>query len=142
MFEPQFMIPKQNRFSMVGLNPLYLSECLETAIKETGICNTDKFTWIQLKLKNELSVLDITDIDIPLFNMCHKKAEQTNFNLSIEYLIPNFISDCARFHGFDGISYRSVHDYVSKNLVLFKAGKRDFNVEKIDSRNFDKVLNR
>lgn len=139
MFEPQYTMPKQNRFSMVGLNPLYLSGKLETAMLETELNEADKYTWIKLLIKNKFSVLDITDENVPLFRVCHKKAAHGSANMYVEYLFPNYISDCARACGFEGIIYNSVRDNKIPNYVLFDAGRRDFNVIEIKGHNYEKI---
>lgn len=136
MFEPQFRSPKQNRFSMSGLNPLYLCSNLETAKSEVRLDHDAKYTIIELKLISNLLLLDICDDQIPLFNFCHHRPESQSSNLNIEYLIPNFIADCAKYSGFDGIRYSSVHNPESKNIVLFHTSKRDFKISNIEGFNY------
>jgi hypothetical protein len=138
MFEPQYTYPKQNRFSMVGLNPLYLAEKLEVALKETGVLENDKYTWMKLRIKNQFKMLNVTNDQIPLFELCHKKTSQENSNLYIEYLIPNYISDCAKYCSFEGIIYNSAQSLDDKNYVLFNAGKRDFEIMEITGNNYEK----
>lgn len=137
MFQPQYKSPKQNRFSMAGLNPLYLCSSLDVAKLETEITALSKYTYIRINLTNKLQVLDITDSDIDLFNYCHKKAEKTSVNLYTEYLLPNFVADCAKACGFDGIIYNSVHNDTAKNYVLFEVGKRDFKVLEYHGFNYE-----
>ena len=139
MFEPQFTYPKQNRFSMVGSNPLYLTDNLETALLETGVTSTDKYTYARLKIVNPFFVLNITNDQIPLFRLCHKRAEKNNSNMYVEYLLSNYISDCAKSCSFEGIVYNSVQTIGRKNYVLFSAGKRDFDTIEIKGFNYEKI---
>jgi hypothetical protein len=132
MFEPTYGLPKQNRFSMIGINPLYISTSLEVAALETSIDEKTKYTWIELQVKSDLNVLDITNTNIPLFDQCHKQTEKNNMNLHLEYLLANYIADCAKNCGFDGIKYISVYQKNAVNYVLFNTAKRDFVIKNID----------
>jgi len=136
MFEPQYTIPKQNRFSMVGLNPLYLADSLNTALIEARVTEIDKYTLIKIIVKTPFTILNITNDQIPLFNLCHKKTESINANMYVEYLIPNYISDCAKACDYEGIIYNSVNSLVNKNYVLFNPGKRDFTMVEIKGINY------
>ena len=136
MFEPQYKSPKQNRFSMIGLNPLYLCSDLNIAKQEVGVEKESKYTYIKIKIKNAFNVLDICDREIPLFNFCYHNPENKNDNLHTEYLLPNYISDCAKYHKFEGIKYMSIYDKNVTNLVLFSAGKRDFEIVDISGVNY------
>jgi len=138
MFEPPYAYPGQNRFSMIGQNPLYLCEKLETALNEASVDHTSKYTWMKVKIVNAFEMLNITNNEIPLFKSCHRRTEDGNKNMYTEYLVPNYISDCAKHIGFDGIIYNSVYDCNCKNFVLYKAGKRDFTVEDIKGVNYEK----
>ncbi len=137
MFEPAYKMPKQNRFSNIGINALYLSEKLEVAKEETDVKKEDRCTWIKLKIKSDLKILDVSDKNIPLFAHCHKMQESRQQMLNVEYLIPNFISDCSRNIGFDGIVYKSIHDESCKNYVLFNVGKRDFEILELKNENYN-----
>lgn len=136
MFEPAFKMPRQNRFSNIGINALYLSGKLETAKEETEVKKDDRFTWIKLKIKTDLIILDVCDKNFPLFAHCHKMQESRQQMLNVEYLIPNFISDCSRHIGYEGIIYKSIHDDSCKNYVLFNVGKRDFEILELKNENY------
>lgn len=137
MFEPAYKMPKQNRFSNIGINALYLSENLEVSKEETEIKSDERCTWIKLKIKTHLKILDVCDKNIPLFAHCHKMQESKQQMLNIEYLIPNFISDCSRNIGFNGIIYKSVYDESFKNYVLFDIGKKDFEIIDLKNENYN-----
>lgn len=138
MFEPPYTYPGQNRFSMVGQNPLYLCEKLDIALSEADVDDSSKYTWMKVKISNVFEMLNITNTEIPLFKSCHRRTEDGSRSMYTEYLVPNYISDCAKHIGFDGITYSSVYDYSCKNFVLYKAGKRDFIVEDIKGNNYEK----
>jgi RES domain len=136
MFEPPFTMPKQNRFSAIGQNPLYLSEDLEIAKKEAGVISSTKYTYIELQIKRSFSLLDITENEIPLFKSCHTKADNPESNMHIEYLLPNYISDCAKINKFEGIIYRSIHSDIINNIVIYESSKRDFNILTLQGFNY------
>lgn len=135
MFEPEFTKPSQNRFSNLGINSLYLSQDLEIAKKETGVVRRSRYTYIKLNIKNPLKLLNVCDKNIPLFSSCHKMTKSKN-NLKTEYLISNFVADCANELKFDGIIYYSVFDHSKKNYVLFGVGQRDFTDIELKGENY------
>ncbi len=136
MFEPQYGTTEQNRFSSVGINPLYLSDNISTALLEKALKETDKYCYIHVKLITRLTVLDITNLDIPLYDFCHKTTDKKNRKMHKEYLIPNFIADCSRFFKFKGIAYNSVHNQSSKNYVLFHTSNNDFDIIELVEKNY------
>lgn len=128
MFEAPYKWTQQSRFSSTGQNYLYTSEKLEIAIKEVKQKKSDNYTWIELKVIKPFSIINIRDKNISLFEYCHFKSEDKKNKMNTEYLLPNFIADCAKQVGFEGIMYYSVIDNTTNNYVFFKPGKRDFEI--------------
>jgi hypothetical protein len=64
-------------------------------------------------------MLDIRNLNIPIFKLCHNKVERKNDYFNIEYVLPNYISDCARKSGFDGLIYKSTVNLESTNYAFF-----------------------
>lgn len=137
MFEPMYTVPPQSRFASTGHNPLYLAGDLETAKIETGVTEKSRYTWMEVELVNDFNLLNVTDEKIPVFDYCHKKSTKSGAVLTTEYLMPNFISDCAKDLGFDGLVFNSVHSDTVKNYVIFGAGKKDFRVIDIQGVGYD-----
>jgi len=127
---PPFGISTQNRFSNIGAKVSYFSDSAEVLKMEININKDDKYSQIEIKLKKQCLMLDIRNLDIPVFKMCHNKIERANDYFNIEYVLPNYLSDCARKSGFDGIIYRSTIDYNATNYAFFYLTEND--IEKID----------
>jgi hypothetical protein len=125
MFQPPFSQTSQNRFSSLGMNHLYFADSLLGAQKATH-CLVEKHTWIEGRLKNTLQILDATDLSNPIFKFCHYQSDSINDKLKTNYLFPNFISDCAKHCGFDGIKYRSILDNSVLNYVFFDTYNNSF----------------
>ena len=119
------------------LEYLYFSETLETAKEEVELTEKEKFTYIHVNLLNPKRVVDITDISIPLCSSCTKKKTMTENTLEINYLIPNFISNCAAYLGFDGIVSLSTKDFNKKNYTFFNSYPNEFKCIECTRVNFD-----
>lgn len=133
MFEPPFKVTMQHRFSSNGQNYLYTSNDLDTAKLETGVEEKNLYTWMKMEVLEEFKMLNICNDSIPLFKYCHTKAENKKNQLNTAYLLPNYIADCAKKCGFNGIVYKSVIKPKTTNYVFFNVGKRDFKIIDIKS---------
>jgi hypothetical protein len=128
MFESPYAVSSQQRFSSNGQNYLYTSDKLKTAIVEVCIEEGDTYTWIKLILITKLKMLDIRNSKIPLFEYCNYPAPKEKKQLTTEYLLPNYVADCAKYNNCDGIIYNSVRVENSINYVFFKAGRSNFGI--------------
>ena len=126
MFLAPYKLTQQSRFSSTGQNYLYTSEKLNIAKEEVNMKKEDLYTWIHLEIKNPFRILDIRNNNIPIFEYCHLKSEDKNSKINTEYLLPNYIADCAKQIGFEGVQYYSIIDNITNNYVFFKPGIRDF----------------
>ena len=111
------------RYSIPGYPSLYLSESLETAIRETNVkgnkysascfqLNTSELTLIDLSLPNR--ELNITDkycllVFYPLIVACGLKVKDASGSYKPEYIIPQdlFLAIRLHYNGIDGVSYTS-----------------------------------
>ena len=134
MFQPQFRDTFQGRFSGLGLNYLYFSDSSNAAVEET-ISSGERCTLLTVRLIKIKQILDITDENKPIFQYCHFPSGNIAEKLSIEYLFPNYVSDCAKYLGFDGIKYRSVQSAGAINYVFFNAGIDSFEKKDIQKVN-------
>ena len=118
MFTTQYGKSTHGRFSFIGANYLYFSESLQDALLETKADIDKKYTYVAVKNKRAFNLLDITNLKVPLFSRCHIVVGDDNSSLKTEYLIPNYIANCAHDNNFDGILYNSVSGK-GRNIVLF-----------------------
>ena len=111
------------RYSIPGYPSLYLSESLETAIRETNVkghkysascfqLNTSGLKLIDLSLPNR--ELNITDkycllVFYPLIVACGLKVKDSSGSYKPEYIIPQdlFLAIRLHYNGIDGVSYTS-----------------------------------
>ena len=125
---------KQNRFNQYGYSISYFSED-ETVLKnEICLEENDRYSKVKISIQKDLVVYDIRDTNIPLNYMAHRIPDKKDDGLCFEYLLPNFIADCAKHAGFDGILYRSVYSNDAINYALFDLRIQD--IEIIDRQDF------
>ena len=125
MIGPPFGAAPMNRFNNSGMNVSYFSEDRDVPMKEVGIRDGDRYTIVQVRLVQDKRMLDVRDIDVPLFRLCQSKVEKKSDYYSVEYILPNFVADCARKVGFDGLVYRSAVDDAKTNYVFFYLTPQD-----------------
>lgn len=82
-----------------------------------------KYEVIEWRLNKEVKMLDLTNKKSELVKFFLFKKESNNAR---EYLLPNFISQCAKFHGISGIMVTSTIDISITNYVFFDFEKKWF----------------
>ena len=118
MFEAPYGISGQGRFNVNGQGELYTCDNKDTALKEVGAVNDmDKvYEIIEWKLNKEVKMLDLSNKDSELVKFCLFKKVSNN---SQEYILPNFLAQCAKYHGINGIKVNSTIDGAHSNYVFF-----------------------
>lgn len=131
---PPFGVSQQNRFNNIGAKVSYFSDNAEVLKNEINLKDDDKYSQIEINLTKECLMLDVRDMNIPIFKLCHNKVERKNDYFNIEYVLPNYISDCARKAGFDGIIYRSTIEINATNYAFFYLAENDIQkINRIDN---------
>ncbi|MEO6728671.1 MAG: RES family NAD+ phosphorylase, partial [Candidatus Dojkabacteria bacterium] len=130
---PEIGISKIGRFNHPGQSVLYLAETKECSITEIlENYNKPALIWTQeYKIGFIDNILDLTidwdrfsRLDSVLFtailnsSVLRKKMSKGESNWKPEYLLTNFVSDCAKEAGYEGIKYQSSRSS-EKNLVIF-----------------------
>lgn len=129
---------KPGRANSKGQSCLYLSSNKNTTVKEIRAHAFDYVTIATFKTKEELRVLDLSSIThtSPFYSGANKVEylinEQHLRNIEndmakpmsstdsdLDYLTTQFISDFAKYLGYDGVKYYSTFDKDSYNLALF-----------------------
>lgn len=117
MFNAPYGLAGHGRFNVIGQGELYLCSSSDVALKE--IATEDKnilYDLVKWELVNPVELLDLSRYSSPLVQYSSYKKMSDNNN---EYLIPNFLSQCIKFHEITGISYKSVRGKDEINYVLF-----------------------
>ena len=131
MFEAPYGIASHGRFNVNGQGELYTCESKEVALMEITSNNSEvRYELIEWKLNENVQLLEFTDADSPLIKYCSFQKQTKN---NQEYILPNFIAQCAKFHGITGIKYSSVVEPSSNNYVFLNFERTWF--EKIKMEN-------
>lgn len=133
MIGPPYGISKQYRFNNIGKGVAYYSDSILK--EEVGLQNEDSYTTIEVELQSKFNMLDVRSYDIPIFYLCHDKVDEKNRNYNKQYLLPNYISDCAKYNDFDGIIFKSVLNDKITNYAFFNLSMRDIKV--IEKNNYN-----
>lgn len=138
MGAPPDDVASAGRANSKGQSCLYLSNNRKTTVKEIRAHAFDYVTIATFKTNRELRVIDLSSITHSspfhaegnrieyLINEGHlRKIENdlakpmSRWDSDLDYLPTQFISDFAKFLGFDGVKYYSTFDKDSYNLALF-----------------------
>jgi RES domain-containing protein len=124
MFAAPHGFATHGRYNPLGQGELYTCENKNVALKEVASNDQDlRYDIIEWKLEKSLNVLDLASSDSPLVQYC--SFEKTSKN-GQEYLLPNFLAQCAKYHGISGIRYKSVANPAVLNYVFFDFEKKWF----------------
>ena len=138
MGAPPDDIASSGRANSKGISCLYLSDKRETTVKEIRAGAFDYATIATFKLRRNLRILDLsiithsspfyakTDKIKYLINENHlRKIERdlakplSSRDSDLDYLPTQYISDFAKYMGYDGVKYLSTFDKTSYNIAVF-----------------------
>ncbi|MDN3362218.1 RES family NAD+ phosphorylase [Priestia megaterium] len=125
MFEAPYGIAGHGRFNVKGQGELYTCENKDVALKEIGAINqvNKKYEIAEWKLIQEVRLLDLTNKDSELVKFCLFKKISHNAQ---EYILPNFLAQCAKYHNINGIKVSSTIDERYNNYIFFDFENRWF----------------
>lgn len=133
MLEPDTGIPNIGRFNPYGVPTLYLSEDSETTKLELG---AEKFQVAQIVVKKEINIIDLEESGGLLYHYCNKPLNTKEYNPA-EYVLPNFLAQCARYIknecniDLDGFKYESTKNKGRYCYALFDVHEPIIKVSKI-----------
>lgn len=138
MGAPPDDVASAGRANSKGQSCLYLSNNRKTTVKEIRAHAFDYVTIATFRTNREIRVLDLSSIthSSPFYSRTSKVAYLVNENhlrkiendmakpmsrwdSDLDYLPTQFISDFAKFLGYDGVKYYSTFDRTAFNLALF-----------------------
>lgn len=138
MGAPPDDIASAGRANSKGISCLYLANRRKTTIKEIRASAFDYVTIATFKLKKDVRVVDLSIIthNSPFYadtnkvkfmiNEKHLKNIErdlakpiSNRDSDLDYLPTQYISDFAKYLGYDGVRYISTFDKASYNIALF-----------------------
>ena len=121
MLEPDTGIPSIGRFNTYGVSTLYLSDDVETAKLELG---EEEFQIAQIVVQQEINIIDLEKSGGLLYHYCNKPLNTKEYNPA-EYVLPNFLAQCARYIknecniDLDGFKYESTKNKGRYCYALF-----------------------
>lgn len=134
MWEPPIEKARQNRYNMSGIPVLYCSNSREILFKEVQDKDKMGYTFATLRVLNPLKLFKILPafgyefkgfIEEPVPTNCEKNE------FKVQYIITNILASVAKYIGFDGIVYLSIHDNQFLNYAIFDY-KKNVDLEIID----------
>ncbi len=166
MHNPPKGKPLEGRFNHSGQSHLYLSNNLNTAIKEVVGLNRTQLVWTQ-EFSIEKEIKNILDLSFNWENLTPStsamllslklnnsidRTDRNKENWRPDYYMTRYIMDCAKELEYSGIKYNSTKDLYEFDLVLFhpqQVGLKSIGRPKIqifkkeeeeDGRNFESDL--
>lgn len=138
MWEPPADFASPGRANSKGQSCLYLSSRKKTTVKEIRAHAFDYVTIATFKLIREINVLDLCSIthNSPFYTdtdkidflineqiLCAIERDlakpMSRWDSELDYLPTQYISDFAKFCGYDGVRYYSTFDRDAYNIALF-----------------------
>ena len=140
MWAPPDDIASPGRANSKGQSCLYLSNRKKTTVKEIRAHAFDYVTIATFKLNREINVLDLCSIthNSPFYANTDKvdflineqilhaierdlAKPMSRWDSELDYLPTQYISDFAKFCGYDGVRYYSTFDKDAYNIALFNS---------------------
>ena len=144
MWAPPDDVASPGRVNSKGQSCLYLCSHKKTTVKEIRARAFDYVTIATFKLNCNVRVLDLSSIvhSSPFYTENNKVAYLVNertlrqiqndmakpmsrLDSDLDYLPTQYISDFAKFLGYDGVKYFSTFDKASYNVALFDSSACD-----------------
>lgn len=137
MWSPPIEHASQGRFNMMGDSILYLCDNYKALPYELNLVKGECIDIATFINKRQLKMLDTTK----LFNELARYLFSINRKTEIikeEYLLCNYIAQCCKNVGYDGIIYPCVSEEKYKNYaILNKNHIENFYIEQVDTINFE-----
>ncbi|MEW4234359.1 RES family NAD+ phosphorylase [Bacillus thuringiensis] len=131
MFEAPYGFAGHGRFNVNGQGELYTCESKEVALKEIASNNSNyRYEIINWKLTQQVKLLDFSNVESPLVRYCSFQKKTKNGH---EYILPNFIAQCVKYHQIAGIKFSSVVEPGILNYVFFDFETNWFKTVKMEN---------
>lgn len=142
LWNPPSKYTSHGRYNMVGVETLYCCNSKKGIAYEVNPQNDECIDIATLELKSDLCVLHIGNLFNSFRGFLSERVENSG-SFKHEYILPNYIRDCCKVVGFNGVIYKGLYSELAgeyDNVALFSFKKeKDIRILGIETTEY--VLN-
>ncbi|RAK03973.1 hypothetical protein C8C77_1484 [Halanaerobium saccharolyticum] len=132
MWNPSQGISTHGRYNIVGNPVLYCSDDKGIIPRELNYSDKHSLDIATIKIVNPLKILDLSNF-MGNFGEYLSQSPKKNKKLHNEYLLTNYISECCKMIGYNGIKYKGVKDQDYNNYAILNFKKDiDLKIVKVE----------
>ncbi|MEK5398422.1 hypothetical protein [Paenibacillus sp. FSL K6-2859] len=124
MWEPPFGVSTHGRYNIIGTSVLYLTDDIKYVPYEVNLTSEEELDIATIKITQQLKILDLSNF-MGDFGRFLSESPHDLKTLKFEYLLSNYISDCCKEIGFNGIKYMGVKKGNYNNYALINFDKKN-----------------
>jgi hypothetical protein len=124
MWEPPFGISSHGRYNIIGTSVLYLTDDIKYVPYEVNLSSEEELDIATVKITQQIKILDLSNF-MGDFGRFLSESPHDLKTLKFEYLLSNYISDCCKEIGFNGIKYKGVKKGDYNNYALINFDKKN-----------------
>ena len=133
MWNPPVGVSTHGRYNLVGSSVLYLANDKDMIPYEVDYKGYQLLDIATVSINRPLKILDLSSMYGEFGRILSTNPSSTNI-LKLEYLLTNYIADCCRVIGFNGIKYRGVKEGEYENYVLLNFRKEiDISIDNVET---------
>src|SRR5699024_11467379 len=101
LWNPPKGLSSHGRYNLSGLPALYLADTIEVVLKELNLVKGQYIDIAEFLVIKDCMVFDTRNLDISIFTSI--PSFNDGKHLKEEYMLPNFIAQCLKKCGFNGV---------------------------------------
>ncbi|SSY69949.1 Uncharacterised protein [Priestia megaterium] len=137
MWEPPKEFASHGRYNTVGTTALYCTDRIDYIPYEIHPNSHQQICIASIKVKRTLKILNINRLFGKFQGFIGEKVSQDGL-YNPNYALTNFIAECAREIGFNGLEYRGVNGDYYKNYAFLNIEKgKDLEITDIKLKEFE-----
>ncbi|MEK4083771.1 hypothetical protein [Psychrobacillus sp. FSL K6-1415] len=122
MWSPPFGFSTHGRYNLIGTSVLYLTDEKKYIPHELNYTNAQELDIATIEVNEPLKILDLSKFIGDFGKFLSQSSNNTQI-LKMEYLLTNYISECCKEIGFNGIKYKGIKEGNYNNYAVFKYEK-------------------
>ncbi len=128
----------QGRYNGPGQGYLYYSDNLDCSVSELSPSKKQIIDIAERRLNCNANILNLFDIECPLISYSSFSVGTDKMTIDPAYLIPNFLGECCKIAGIDGLRYKSTKMPESSCYVFFDYQQKWFESISVKSIEYKK----